>query len=171
MIIWIDGTFGVGKTVVAYKVKEMLNFQKVEILRSDYFYQKIIIDNRLIGGGALPQNNIAFIKQFKKIIEEKLKCKDIYLIIDMALTENECKEMLLEYFLKKGINIKHFILIASIETIKSRIGNDKKRDKEFAISHLSHNQKFLDINYKDAIRIDTENKNVGEVAKEIINLL
>lgn len=77
----------------------------------------------------------------------------------------------MEYFLKKGINIKHFILIASIETIKSRIGNDKKRDKEFAISHLSHNQKFLDINYKDAIRIDTENKNVGEVAKEIINLL
>lgn len=168
MIIWIDGTYGVGKTSTLKQIEVKLKNKKIKVFRSDYFYQKYNKDNPLDGGGATPQNNIKFIKYFRNIIEEQVKKADSDLIIDMSLTQKESKELLFEYFTKKGIEIKHFILTASIDTIKSRIKKDGIRDKGLAYSYLEQNINFLNINYSEAIRINTENKKIEEVAKEIL---
>ena len=37
MIIWIDGTYGVGKTAVAKRLKERFSDNKAELLESDYY--------------------------------------------------------------------------------------------------------------------------------------
>ena len=42
MIIWIDGTYGIGKTQVALKVYEKLRDNKIELLNSDQYYREII---------------------------------------------------------------------------------------------------------------------------------
>lgn len=42
MIIWIDGTYGIGKTQVALKVYEKLRDNKIELLNSDQYYCEII---------------------------------------------------------------------------------------------------------------------------------
>ena len=51
-----------------------------------------------------------FLEYFRNIIEKKIE-KD--LIIDMALTESMCKDMIFDYFCNKSIELRHFILVAS----------------------------------------------------------
>ena len=73
MIIWLNGTYGVGKTTVARKIEELLDTE-TEILESDYYYQEMVKENMLLAfGGTLPQNNKNFLMRFKKVIEEKLE--------------------------------------------------------------------------------------------------
>lgn len=171
MIIWLDGTYGIGKTTVAEQLKKVLQNKNIKFLNSDYLYTEIIKRDSLSGGGAVPQNNINFLRVIRNEIQEELVSTDGILIIDMALTQKESKELLFDYLKNEGIAIKHFILTASINTIKKRIENSENRDKVLAYSYLEQNIHFLNSNYDDAIRIDTENKNSNEIAKEIIKYL
>lgn len=86
----------------------------------------------------------------------------------MALTQPECKEKLFEYLINVGTDIVHIILTADEEIIKVRIDGDEHRDKEYALEYLKPYVGFLDKNYKDAIRINTKNKDIGDIADEII---
>lgn len=123
----------------------------------------------------MAQNNKAFLVQTReKMIElDKKASKDNkILIIPMAITEIECKELLLDYLLSENIDIKHYILVSGVETIKGRIMNNEDRDKNFSLTFLKANNTFLDENYKDAIRINTDQKTPEEVANEIyINIV
>lgn len=179
IIIWIDGAYGVGKTAVALKVKEKLPEYGIEILESDCYMEetlKEIIEEAKKNncfpnlGGTLPQNNIRFIEKFKGIIEEKLKKLNERLIIDMALTKEECKESLFDYLQSVYGNILHIILMADEEVIKSRILNDN-RDKYTALENLKDNISFLNKNFNDAVWINTNNKSIDNIANEIIKLI
>ena len=101
MIIWIDGTYGVGKTSVTLVLEKILKKRNIEVLLSDSFFLKWL-HKKFCGGGTLPQNNVQFIEYFRDIIEGKIE-KEI--IIDMSLTQHECKEMLYDYF---NDNFKRF---------------------------------------------------------------
>lgn len=170
MVIWLNGTFGIGKTTVACKINELLENNKFEILEADEYYNEMIKENpMLLLGGAFPQNNKNFIERFKKIIKEKIENKN--LIIVMAITENECKENLYECLKDNNCDIFHFILTANEETIKTRIEKDNNRDKSFALTFLKPNIIFLNNNFEDAIRINTDNKNINEIAKEILKVV
>lgn len=173
MIIWIDGTYGVGKTSVVMEIQKKIKEERFEVLESDCFFLDMLRNNPLIGGGTIPQNNIKFIEYFRNKIEEKMKNSHKDLIIVMSLTQIECKELLFDYFIKKDASMKHFILTANTETIKLRIksNKDKDRDIELANNYLESNMTFLSNNYKDAIIINTENKNIAKVAEEIIELI
>ena len=169
MIIWLDGAYGVGKTTVARKIEELLGGD-TEIVDSDYYYQEMINENGLFAlGGTLPQNNKVFLTRFKKVIEDKLENTDKQLIIVMALTQKESVELLFDYF-NLDRDILHIILTASAETIKARIEADN-RGRGTALEWLTYNLAFLDVNSPDAIRINTENKDVDTTANEIISHL
>ncbi len=171
MIIWINGTYGVGKTTTIDKLKEKLESHNCSIISSDEFHKKNphIFDS---GGGCYPQNNKKFNKYFKEHIIEIIKHNTKkYIIIDMALTDKICKEQLFDYFVNKEKNLIHIILTASKETIKSRIRNDKNRDYTDIISYLDYNLHFLEQNYDNAIRINTESENINDIVDEIIRYI
>lgn len=168
MIIWINGTYGVGKTTIIHKLEEKLDSHNCKVISSDEFHKKnpYIFET---GGGCYPQNNKKFNRCFKEYILEQKKCNSKkYIIIDMSLTDRICKEQLFEYFEKKEKKLIHFILTASRDTIKTRIKDDKNRESDEAIYHIEFNLQFLKENYENAIRIDTENKNIDQIAEEII---
>lgn len=169
MLVWLDGTYGVGKTSVAQEIKKLLLTNDIEILESDMYYNEMINENPYLAlGGALPQNNQNFINKFKKVVEDNLKNSDKIVIAVMALTQKECKEQLYDYFINSNIPTLHIILTANIETIKSRIDTDSNRDKVFALQYIEENIKFFENNYKDDIYIGTDNKTVEEIAKIIL---
>lgn len=172
MIIWIDGTYGVGKTTVAFKLKEMLSNNNACLLESDSSYQEMKESNAYLAlGGTSPQNNFNFINKFKNEINDLLTDTKRIIIVDMSLTQLECKENIFD-FLSKENNILHFILTANKDFIKLRIKNDKNReDKVFALENLDLNLLFLENNFKDAIWIDVENKNSEDIAKIIIKYI
>lgn len=102
-------------------------------------------------GGTLPQNNMRFIKEFKRVIEEKSEDTSKLWIIDMALTQVECKENLFDFLQMAGKNIVHFILTADELIIQERIKKDENRMKGLALDWLEDNISFLKNNYPDAI--------------------
>lgn len=166
MIIWLDGTHGVGKSSVAEVIKERC--PQSEILDSDTYWIDFLEKNGFIGGGCFPQNNKVFIERFKLLIEEKMQSGCVFLIIQMALTEKECKELLFDCLKETYKNTFHIILTADMETLISRIKNDPDRDQQFALSRLKWNTKFLDQNYSDAVRIITDNKSISDITDEIL---
>ena len=120
MIIWIDGTYGVGKTAVARQLKKRIGCE-CELLESDYYNNEIIkkateeakkTNTFPFFGGTLPQNNMRFINEFREVIMKKSKDINKKIIIDMALTQIECKENLFDYLQKEGKSIVHIILTA-----------------------------------------------------------
>lgn len=174
MIIWVDGTYGVGKTTIATMLKEKMG-DEVELLLSDYYcnatIKKIVAEAEANHrfpciGGTLPQNNIRFLREFKELIEEKSAEKT--LIIDMALTMTECKVNLYDSLDKEGQSIKHFILTADEKTIKSRIANDTDRMKDLSLDWLKDNLSFLDKNFPTAIRIKTDYRNKDDIVEEML---
>lgn len=180
MIIWIDGTYGVGKTAVAMKIKESFSDDNIELLESDFYsgeslkhlVEEAKANNRFPHiGGTLPQNNMRFINEFRELIEEKSKSTDKNIIVDMALTMKECKDELFDRLKNDGKNIVHIILTADEETIRSRIKNDGKRMKETALEWLTQNIIFLDKNFPDAIRIKTDNRDIDDIVTDIMALI
>lgn len=121
--------------------------------------------------GTLPQNDIVFLREYKKMIDEKSKETTKKLMIDMALTMQECKEELLDKLKNEGKKIVHIVFTADEETIKTRIKNDENRMKEVALDWLKHNISFLEKNYQDAIWLKTDNLDVPTIANEIIEII
>lgn len=170
MIIWIDGTYGVGKTTITNKIADKLNKTKFIVLDSDYYFQEFGKGHpeAVLFGGVTPQHNLYFLNYFKSIIEAKTLNGESA-IIAMAATTNECNNTLIDY-LSEREDFIHIILEANDETIISRISKDTKesRDKRFAIDFLNENTKFLTNNYYEAIRVNTDNKTIDYVVDEII---
>lgn len=176
VVIWINGACGVGKSTIAKEIKRNFSDDKIEILDSDYYYQPKNYFYRkdeksgkyICGGATRQQNNKIFIEDFKKILEEKFKDRNKQFIIPMSLTDVACKDLI-----KINKNILHIILTADKEIIESRIkfDSDPSRDKKFNLEWLEQDIWFLNNNFEDAIRIDTNNKNIRDTADEIIQYL
>ena len=92
------------------------------------------------------------------------------------MTKEELKSALKD-FGSKGKQIADELyekLEAEKETIISRIENDPIRDKNTQNqqkSKVDWQMRYLKTEYPDAVRINTENKSLDEIANEIMTLL
>lgn len=175
MIIWLNGTYGVGKSTIANEIREQLSGKKVEIFESDELFetvgQELLLHLIKNGGGLNPQNNEFFLGKVLDKIKEYLLTDDIC-IVPMALTSIEGKEIVWDYISQHCDKCKHFVLDAEESIIRERIEQDSKRiDKNFAIQQLSTNVLFINKHFSDAIRIDTNNKVIEDIAREIVKYI
>lgn len=103
MIIFLDGTFGIGKTSTATGLIGINSH--IQIMESDYYYKEKWCKNddnvyKALFGGVRPQSNVFFLDYFKEQIVEKMKYKKIVLVV-MALTESQSKAILFDRIRKK----------------------------------------------------------------------
>lgn len=176
MIIWLDGCYGIGKSVVADGVKNAFE-ENIELLDADIYFDdmiKLMVREAKINkhfpdlNGARPQNDKEFMAYFKKVITEK-EDKSKKLLVDMALSDEICKRELLEALVNEGKDIIHIVLTAEKNEIKQRIKDDQNRGmKEVALNDLDKNLLFYANNYQDAMHIDTSRKNIEDVVREVI---
>ena len=90
----------------------------------------------------------------------------------MALTMDESKNSLLEYFVRSGYNNLHIILTAEMETVIERINSSPTtRDKSLAIDNLKQNTKYLQDNYQDAEWVTTDGKTPLDVADCVVHII
>lgn len=71
---------------------------------------------------------------------------------------------------RDGINIKHFILIASKKNIISRL-NARDNSTEWAYMQVDRCDKAFKDDYLKGQKIDTNNKNVAEVCNNLIKII
>lgn len=178
MIVWINGTYGVGKTTVARALREMFPANEVELLELDN-YADMILERILkkqqksnclysdIDG--MSQWDMQYFEEFRKMIEEKAH-KTV--VVDTAITEKACKNIVYDYLLDKYPGLLHIILVADEELIKSRIkGDNERNDKSFALVHLKGSVSFMDENFNEAIRVKTDNRDVYDIVREIMEIV
>lgn len=171
MIVWIDGTFGVGKSSVAEELHQSSALPNTVLLDSDEYYLPGLSSGRYFGGGMMAQNNIRFLTDFKNLIETEASKPDSTVIVAMALTENECRDYLLLPLSSLFPDSIHIILTAETDTIYSRIRTDGQRDQSFATQHLNRNLKYLRTNYPQANWINTDRLTTTETAGLVIALI
>ena len=177
MIVWINGTYGVGKTEVTRILKKRLSVTDIELLEldnySDFIMGKIVknfqkSNNTYSDIDRASSYDIQYHEEFRAMIEEKA---NKMLIVDTAITDKTCKNIVFDYLSDKYDDLLHIILVADEETIKLRIQNDGKRkheDKLFALNYLKKNISFMEENFKDAVWIRTDNRNIESIVDEII---
>ena len=165
MIIWINGSFGVGKTTVAEKLKEKID-------------KSIIYDPEKIGmflTSTLPTKEDDFqdYRLWRTINYEMLK--NLYIefeviIVPMTITNKQYYNEIVGRLERNGIDIKHFILIASKENIISRL-NARGNSTEWTYMQVDRCDKAFKDDYLKGQKIDTNNKNVDEVCNNLIKLI
>lgn len=117
--------------------------------------------------------NKYFLEKLRNELEEMHNLGKIP-IVSISLVSKLCEIELLDYFEKKSIPMIHIILEASKDTIISRIENDLIRD-ESAQSQQKAKVRwqldFLETAYPNAVRINTESRNLNEIIGKIKNIL
>lgn len=168
-IIWIDGTFGSGKTAVANAVAKKI--RNGYLLEFDDLQMKYKPDSiSAYFGERYPEAKKYLIDALiKEILEIIQKGSYDYLIIPIALINDYCNEKLVNGF--ADIESYHFILTATNEILYQRIKNQENRDVDLAVSCMPNAIMYLNKHYTGAFRIDTSNMNVDTVAEKIVKII
>ena len=163
MVIWINGSFGVGKTSTAEALKNK-------------FEKSIIYDPEEIGGFLSNMFNhekydFQDYELWRILNSDILKYMcSIYevVIVPMTITNKNYYDEIINQLKISGVEINHFILYASKEEIINRL--DSREDStEWAYNQVDRCIKEFDKNQFNAKIINTNNLSVKEVAKIIID--
>lgn len=171
MIVWIDGTLGVGKSSVAEELLQSSALLNTVLMDSDEYYLPGLSSGRYFGGGITPQNNIRFLPDFKGLIEAEASKPNAIVVVTMALTMDECRDNLFLPLSSLFPDSIHIILTADKDTIYSRIRTDGQRDQSFATQPLNRNFEYLRTNYPQANWIITDGLTASETADLVIALI
>lgn len=165
MIIWINGSFGVGKTTISEKLKERI-------------YGSIVYDPEDIGVfliNTLPikENDFQDYELWRTLNYEILKDlnkKFETIIVPMTITNPKYYDEIVGKLEKKGINIKHFILIASRENLIKRL-NSRENSTEWTYLQIDRCINAFESDDFKGQKINTNNQSIDEVSNNIIKIL
>lgn len=165
MIIWINGSFGVGKTTTAELLKNKLD-------------KSIIYDLEEIGGFLSnmfnhEKDDFQDYELWRILNSDILKylCS-IYeiVIVPMTITNKSYYDEIINGLQTSGIEIKHFILNASKEEIINRL-DSRGNSTEWSYNQVDRCIKELAKNQFNAKIINTNNISIEEVTKIIVDLI
>ena len=172
-IIWIDGQFGVGKTATANLIvqkKDQAYLLEFDTLQKTYKPQTEIEMISAFFGPTYPEAKAYLIKEFKRTIQKIVSDNRYnYLVIPIALINDLCRKELVEFY--TDIDNYHFILTATDDVIKHRASNQDNRDMNLVLTHMQTAKMYLNTHYPDAVRIDTSNIGIDQVAEKIIEII
>jgi gluconate kinase len=167
MIIWINGTFGSGKTTTAYELHKRLENSFVfdperfgfvlmknvpkEIAKADFQEYPI-----------WRETNYSLLRQ----VSESYKG---IIIVPMTLTNEDYFKEIIGRLREDGINVKHFTLSASKETIAKRLRKRFEGEKSWAYQQMETRMSSLS-NETFEKHIHTDTLSIEEVVETIARL-
>ena len=165
MIIWINGSFGVGKTSTAELLKNELD-------------KSVIYDPEEIGGFLsnmfnYEKDDFQDYELWRTLNSDILKymCSiHEIIIVPMTITNRNYYDEIVNKLIADGIKVNHIILNASRENIIKRL-DSRKDSTEWAYNQVDRCIKAFEENKFNAKIIDTDNMTIEEVAKIIIDLV
>ena len=165
MIIWLNGSFGVGKTTIAENLKEKMT-------------NSIIYDPEKVGMflyKTLPEKKDDFqdYELWRTINYEMLKELDKQnevIIVPMTITNLQYYNEIVGKLQKDGIKILHFILTANKESIISRL-NNRDNSTEWAYNQVDRCVTAFQGDSFNGQKIDTNNKSIDETCSCLMKLI
>ncbi|QJB39030.1 ATP-binding protein [Chitinophaga oryzae] len=162
MIIWINGAFGVGKSHTSYElVRRLRNAFLFDPEQVGFFLRKYLPNTDQFDDF---QKNPLWRQQ---VLEDLLFCErqNVTTIVPMTVVDDDIFDFIIGGIKERGIDIRHFTLMASKATIEKRL--IRRGDKN------AWNFKQVDrclsslIKTKYATQIDTEINELDEVVELI----
>lgn len=179
MIIFIDGTYGSGKSAVSYKLQEKLN-DSILFDADEYYHNEwiksineeaqnnpnIYLKAYACNSSILVENRF-FLEDYSNYILKHISEKK-YQIINMCLLN----DTYYKYFYQKFIlyEYKHFILFVNKLNLIKRASSQKNREVNYAISFYEDNVGYIN-KYEDAYVIDVNDISVDEVVLKCLNFI
>ncbi len=163
MIVWIDGTFGVGKTTAANELKK--RHSEYDVVDFDELIRNVEPENpmELFFGKRYPESKKCYVDALANKLEIKLEQNDDrVIVIPIALITDYCKTRLVEHF-TNITQTAHFILYLTRDSLLERINKQEGRNKDLAITYYDEATLYLKENYRNAIRINTDDLTISEV--------
>ena len=165
MIVWINGSFGVGKTSTAELLKNELN-------------NSVIYDPEEIGGFLSnmfnhEKDDFQDYELWRTLNSDILKymCSNYEIVIvPMTITNKEYYDEIVNELITSGVKINHFILNASRDNIIKRL-DSRKDSTEWSYNQVDRCIKAFEENKFDAKIINTDYMAIEEVVKNIIDIL
>ncbi len=163
MVIWINGSFGVGKTVTA----ELLNKR----LKNSIIYDPEEIGSCLSNMFNHEKDDFQDYELWRILNADILKYMcSVYeiVIVPMTITNKEYYDEIVSNIETSNIKINHFVLCASKENIINRL-NSRKDSTEWAYNQVDRCIKAFENNDFVCKKINTDNMTIGDVANSIID--
>lgn len=164
MIIWINGSFGVGKTTIA------------EILKCK-IKNSIIYDPEKIGeflNSIMPEKKEDF-QDYElwrslnlEILKNLSKSYDI-IIVPMTIINKKYYDEIIENLRNDNIVVKGFILIATKDKILERL-DKRKNSTKWAYEQIDKCIETFEVEFKGH-KIDTNNDNIDEIVWKMLGTL
>lgn len=163
MIIWINGSFGVGKTSTAELLKKELD-------------NSIMYDPEEIGGFLSnmfehEKDDFQDYELWRTLNSDILKYMcSIYeiVIVPMTITNKQYYDEIVNKLEVSGIKLNHFILCASKENIINRL-DSRGNSTEWAYNQVDKCINAFESNKFKCKKINTDNMTVSDVVKTIVD--
>ncbi len=164
MIIWLNGSFGVGKSTIAERLQSNMK-------------EATIYDPEIIGcflSHTLPMKKDDFqdYKLWRSLNYEILKYLNHNhetIIVPMTIASLQYHDEIIGRLQSDGIEVKEFILTASKEILKNRL-DQRGNSTEWSYNQIDKCVKFFSSDFRGH-KIDTNHSNIDEVTCQILNLL
>jgi len=167
MILWINGAFGSGKTTTAFELNRKIENSFVyDPENVGYFIWKN--SSNILKKGDFQDFELWREMNYKllKLIADNF---DGTVIVPMTLVNPEYYKEIIGRLIKDGVEVRHFILYASEETLikhlKIRSFGNLKKDS-FALNSIDRCIYAFDNYIKDE-KIIADNRSVDDIAAEI----
>lgn len=164
MIIWINGSFGAGKTTLAYSLKKKI--------KHSFIYDPEILGSILSRIAFKKKEDFQDYQLWRGLNRRILKVLDYsgrVIIVPMTLTNKQYYEEIVGELKKAGLNIKHFILLASKQNLIERL--DKRGDStQWAYQQIDRCIKAFESDFQGC-KIDSNGVSVEELAYHILKIL
>ena len=167
MIIWINGAFGSGKTATAFELHRRLENSFVyDPENVGYFIRKNAPQNFSKGDF---QDILLWREMNYKLLKLISSEYDGIIIVPMTLVNPDYYGEIIDKLIDAGVEVKHFILYATRETILKRLKRRSPfgiRSENFAVNSIDRCIYSFDNHIKD-VKIITDDKKIDEVVEEI----
>lgn len=164
MIVWINGSFGSGKTTIAEKLKDIIT-------------NSIIYDPEEVGEFLLKimPTKLSDFQDYDlwrtlnfEILKDLSKSKNV-VIVPMTITNKIYYDEIVGRLRNEDVIVKDFILIAKREVIVERLGR-RGNSTEWTYEQVDRCVKVFDGDFS-GVQIDTNDKDVSDIVSEIMNLI
>lgn len=164
MIVWINGTFGSGKTTIAHELDRRLEKSIIyDPERFGFVFMKNVPQEIAKSDFQdYPLWREANVKLLKRIENEY----DGTIIVPMTLTTDKYFDEIIGVLRRDGVDVEHFTLVASKETIQKRLRKRFEGKQSWAYQQMKGRIKKLE-SPLFAEHIATDDKTIEEIVEQI----
>lgn len=164
MIIWLNGAFGSGKTTAAFELQRRLpNAFVFDPENFGYFMRKNLPES-------IRKEDFQDFKEWRRTNCSLLKLLAMEyqgtIIVPMTIYKKQYYDELIGELLDEGVDVRHFILYASRETLLNRLRFRIKKGDTWAVSHIDRCIHSFDHDITRE-KIHTDNLTVNQVVENI----